>query len=582
MSRKKGLPRLRVWAPSANKVELLTGQEKKSMLPERGGWWRAQESPGHGRDYSFLVDGEGPFPDPRSPWQPWGVHGPSRRLDHSRFVWSDQGFQPVPLSSGVIYELHVGTFTPEGTFRAVQEKLDHLLELGVTHIELMPVAEFPGERGWGYDGVHLFAPHHAYGHPEELKELVNACHNRGLGVLLDVVYNHLGPSGNYLPRFGPYFTDRYKTPWGEAVNLDGPESDEVRRYFIDNALMWLGEYHLDGLRLDAVHSMFDFSARHFLEELAGEVRELESHLGRHLALIAESDLNDPRIVRPCHVGGYGIQAQWNEDFHHALHAALTHESQGYYADFGGLAPLAKSLEKGFVNDGCYSLFRRRKHGRLAPDLGGHQLVGCLQNHDQVGNRARGERSSHLLTLDQLKMGAALVLTAPFIPMLFQGEEWGASTRFLYFTAHEDPELARSVTLARLQEFADFGWSREEVPDPQAVETFERSKLSWQEKDLDCHAEILAWHQALIRLRRKYPALGDGRLDRVQADFSQDEQWLIMHRGHMSVACNFARTQQTVPLPEPPREVKVLLASHPDAVLYGQDLYLPGHAVVVLG
>lgn len=563
-------------------VELALGRYRISMLEDEGGWWRADKSPGHGEDYAFFLDGEGPFPDPRSPWQPRGVDGPSMWLDHCRFEWSDRGFQAPPLSSAVIYELHVGTFTQEGTFLGVMEKLDHLVELGVSHVELMPVAEFSGDRGWGYDGASLYAPHHAYGPPEDLKKLVNACHDRGLGVILDVVYNHLGPKGNYLSRFGPYFTDLYRTPWGEAVNFDGSYSDEVRRFFIDNALMWLGEYHFDGLRLDAVHAFFDFSARHFLEELALEVKELEARLGRHLVLIAESDLNDPRIVRPTYAGGHDIHAQWNEDFHHALHAALTGESQGYYADFGGLAPLAKALEKGFVYDGGYSVFRRRRHGRPAPDLCGHRFVGCLQNHDQVGNRAGGERTSHLLTTDQLKIGAALVLTSSFIPMLFQGEEWGAGTPFLYFTAHKDEQLAREVFRGRMAEFADFGWQPEDIPDPQALETFVRSRLDWQEIDQDIHAELLNWHKQLIRLRRQCPDLSSGRLDQVRVDFHAEDEWLVMHRGLAGVACNFAFTQQTVPLKDPAMDMRIVLASHADAVLYGQDLFLPGHGVAVLG
>lgn len=572
---------LGVWAPQAKRVELVLDRERTLMLEEEGGWWRAEASPVHGEDYWFVLDGEGPFPDPRSSWQPRGVDGPSRRLDHSRFEWSDQGFQAPPLSSAVIYELHVGTFSPEGTFKGVLHKLDHLAELGVSHVELMPVAEFSGDRGWGYDGVNLYAPHHAYGHPEELKELVDACHRRGLGVILDVVYNHLGPKGNYLPRFGPYFTRCYRTPWGDAVNLDGAYSDEVRRFFIDNALMWLRDYHFDGLRLDAVHALYDFSAVHFLEELAWEVKELEASLGRHLVLIAESDLNDPRIIRPFQAGGYGMHAQWNEDFHHALHAALTGESQGYYADFGELAHLAKALEKGFVNDGAYSVFRRRRHGRPAPDICGHRFVGCLQNHDQVGNRALGERSSHLLTQEQLKMGAALVLTSPFIPMLFQGEEWGAGTPFLYFTAHEDEHLARAVLQGRMAEFADFGWKNQDIPDPQALETFVRSRINWQEPAQDKHADLLNWHKQLIRLRRQCFCLNSGRLDRVRVDFHAEDEWLVMYRGLAGVACNFAFTQQTLPLKDPAMDMRVVLASHADVALYGQDLFLPGHGVAVL-
>ena len=571
----------RIWAPKAEKVELLSGGRRRAMEAEADGWWRAVESPGHGEDYALLLDGQGPFPDPRSPWQPNGIDGPSRRLDHSRFVWRDQGWQAPPLAAAVIYELHIGTFTPQGTFKAASKRLDHLRELGITHIELMPVAEFSGVRGWGYDGVDLYAPHHAYGSPEELKTLVDACHGRGLAVLLDVVYNHLGPAGNYLSRFGPYFTDRYRTPWGEAVNFDGPESDPVRRFFIDNALMWLRDYHFDGLRLDAVHAIFDSSARHFLEQLAAEVKELEAALGRHLVVIAESDLNDPRLVRPPAVGGYGLDAMWNEDFHHALHTALTGESRGYYADFGGLAPLAKVLGRGQVYDGCYSAYRRRRHGRPAADLSGHRQVACLQNHDQVGNRARGERISQLLTREQLKLGAALLLTAPFVPLLFQGEEWGAATPFLYFTAHDDPELAAAVRRGRRREFAAFGWPPEEIPDPQDPATFAASKLDWSEASGEQQAELLAWYRQLIRLRRSIPALNDGRLDRLRVDFSEEQQWLRLQRGPLTLLCNFAAQPRRLPLPAPAADLRLLLASHPTAAFANDTFTLPGHGTALL-
>ena len=452
------------------------------MTARADGWWTAEAvSAAPGTDYAFRLDGGPPLPDPRSVWQPQGVHGPSRVLDHGAFPWTDGRWQQGPLPSAVLYELHVGTFTPEGTFEAAIARLDHLVDLGITHVELMPVAEFPGSRGWGYDGVDLYAPHHAYGGPEGLKRLVNACHAKGFAVLLDVVYNHLGPAGNYLERFGPYFTARHQTPWGPAVNLDGPGSDEVRRFFCDNALMWLRDYHLDGLRLDAVHALVDTSAVSFLEQLAAEVHALEAHLGRHLVLIAESDLNDPRVVRPPELGGYGLGAQWSDDFHHALHTVLTGERDGYYADFGSLADLAKALTGTFVYDGRYSHFRGRRHGRPTAGLTGDHFLGYLQNHDQIGNRAQGERSSHLPNSGRLKIAAALVLTSPFIPLLFQGEEWGASTPFQYFTDHDDPELGRAVREGRRVEFAGFGWAPEAIPDPQDPATFARSKLDWQER-----------------------------------------------------------------------------------------------------
>ena len=537
---------IRVWAPEVQRLELVVGDQVVPLTRSEAGWWRV-EAPvvRHGVDYAFRVDGEGPFPDPRSPWQPDGVHGRSRWLDHDRFAWTDARWQSPPLASAVVYELHVGTFTPEGTFEAAVERLDHLAELGVTHVELMPVAEFSGRRGWGYDGVDLYAPHHAYGGPLGLKRLVDACHARGLAVVLDVVYNHLGPEGNYLGRFGPYFTERYATPWGQAVNVDGPNSDEVRRFFLDNALMWLRDYHLDGLRIDAVHAIVDASAVHLLEQLAVEVESLAAALGRHLVLIAESDLNDPRIVRARAAGGFGLDAQWNEDFHHALHASLTGERDGYYRDFGTLADLAKVLTQGFAYDGRYSVHRQRRHGRPLGGLSAHRFVGCLQNHDQVGNRALGERTSALLSHGQLQIGAALVLTSPFVPMLFQGEEWAASTPFLYFTDHQDAALAAAVKHGRQQEFATFGWAPETILDPQDEQALLRSKLAWDELRFASHAPILDWHRALIALRRRLPDLSDGRIERTSVRFDEAARWLVMTRGSVAVVCNLAEVRQPI-------------------------------------
>ncbi|MFO8149222.1 MAG: malto-oligosyltrehalose trehalohydrolase [Trueperaceae bacterium] len=571
---------IRVWAPRPARVELASGDHGVPMVRDAAGWWSV-DAPfvEHGVDYAFVVDGDGPFPDPRSPWQPHGVHGPSRWLDHGRFGWTDGGWRPPPLASAVIYELHVGTFTREGTFDAAIERLDHLRDLGVTHVELLPVAEFPGERGWGYDGVDLYAPHHAYGGPEGLKRLVDACHRRGLAVLLDVVYNHLGPSGNYLARFGPYFTDRHVTPWGEAVNVDGPDSDEVRRFFLDNALSWLRDYHLDGLRIDAIHAIVDTSAVHLLEQLAVEAEALEGALGRPLALIAESDLNDPRVVRPRAVGGHGLDAHWNEDFHHALHALLTGERDGYYRDYGRLADLAKVLTEGYALDGAYSEHRRRRHGRPATGLSGRQLVACLQNHDQIGNRALGERTSQLLSPEALRVGASLVLTAPFVPMLFQGEEWGASTPFLFFTDHAEPELAEAVRRGRTEEFAAFGWSPDDLSDPQAASTFERSRLDWDEVRRPPHADLLAWHRALIELRRRLPDLSDDRLERVTVRFDEAARWLVMTRGAVGVACNLGEARQRVPCPGAAAG-EMLLCSDDDAVLEDDAVSLAGPAVAV--
>ncbi|MEA2517853.1 MAG: maltooligosyltrehalose trehalohydrolase [Actinomycetota bacterium] len=538
---------IRVWAPNATQVELVGNSGRVLLDAGAGGWFSGRHE---GEDYAFSLDGGDPRPDPRSAWQPHGVNGPSRVVDHTVFEWHDGSWTGFPLSAAIVYELHVGTFTPEGTFESAIGKLDHLVSIGVNAVELMPVAEFPGARGWGYDGVDLFAPHNAYGGPDGLKQLIDACHGLGIAVIQDVVYNHLGPAGNYLREFGPYFTDRYGTPWGEAVNLDAHASTEVRDFLIENALSWLDEYHFDGLRLDAVHAIFDQSATHFLEELSTRVDELESRLGRTKWLIAESDLNDPRLVRSREAGGYGLDAQWSDDFHHALHALLTGETAGYYSDFGTIADVAKALNEAFVYDGKHSAFRGRVHGRSAEGLEGHRFLGYLQTHDQVGNRAMGERSSALMSHELLKVGAALVLTSPFVPMLFQGEEWGATTPFLYFTDHEDVQLGRAVSEGRRREFAAFGWRPGEIPDPQNPETFERSKLDWSELDDPRHADLLEWHRQLIRLRHELPELSDGRMDRVRTSFDEGAGWLLVQRGTVSVVCNFSAGERTVPLQDP--------------------------------
>jgi maltooligosyltrehalose trehalohydrolase len=552
------------------------------MKSEGSGWWAADVvNAGPESDYAFVFDGGKPLPDPRSPWQPHGVHGPSRLIDHAAFSWTDAQWQAKPLAAAVFYELHIGTFTPEGTFAAAIERLPHLAELGVTHVEVMPVNEFSGPWGWGYDGVDLYAPHHAYGGPDGFKRFVDTCHRHGLAVILDVVYNHFGPEGNYLNRFGPYFTDRYATPWGQAVNLDGSGSDEVRRFFCDNALMWLRDYHCDGLRLDAVHAMIDTSALHLLEQLAIEVEALAAHLGRHFVLIAESDLNDPRVVRPRALGGYGIDAQWSDDFHHALHTVFTGERNGYYTDFGSLADLAKALTRVFVYDGGHSVYRRRRHGRPAAGLPGQFFLGYLQNHDQIGNRAMGERSSQLMSLGRLQIAAALVFTAPFIPMLFQGEEWGASTPFLYFTQHEDPALGQAVSEGRREEFATFGWDPVSVPDPQDPETFLRSKLDWNEREREPHATLLAWHKTLIRLRRSVPVLTDSQLENVQVSFNEAAQWLVMQRSAVTLVCNLASRRQSVSL-DLDLSATVLLTSHSDILLASGRIELPPDSVVLLG
>ena len=572
---------IRVWAPYAKEVQVILDGTSYPMLSTRHGWWML-DSPlaGHGSDYAFVLDGSGPLPDPRSPWQPYGVHGFSRMLDHSLFSWTDDRWQAPPLSSAVIYELHTGTFSPQGTFQGVAQKLDHLVDLGITHIELMPVNSFSGTHGWGYDGVGLFAPHEPYGGPAGLKELVDECHARGIAVILDVVYNHLGPEGNYLDRFGPYFTNRYSSPWGNAVNLDGPGSDEVRRFFIENALMWLKDYHMDVLRLDAVHAIIDTSSVHFLEELSQEVEMLQARTGRHLALIAESNLNNPRIVQPREIGGYGIDAQWNDDFHHALHTVLTGEKNGYYGDFGTLSDLAQAMEEIFVYSGRYSAFRGRKHGRPVRGVSGNKFLAYLQNHDQIGNRARGERLNHLVDTGRFMLGSALVFASACIPMIFQGEEWAASSPFQYFTDHQDEELGKAVVTGRREEFAAFGWDPGDIPDPQDPATFERSKPLWEELEHEPHTSVLAWYKGLIRLRRELPVLKDGFLSQILISYHEEEQWLAMNRGPVMVVCNFSRHSRRIGIYDGQKR-EVLLTSRSGVVYREDSITLPGETAAIL-
>jgi maltooligosyltrehalose trehalohydrolase len=573
---------LSVWAPRARhgvEVDLGDGSRRIAMTGDDDGWYRVSVvGLGPGRDYGFVIDGRGPYPDPRSASQPHGVHGVSRLVDHAAFEWNDQGWQGADPRDGVIYELHVGTFSPAGDFDGVVERLDHLLDLGVTAVELMPVCEFSGTRNWGYDGVHLFAPHHAYGGPDGMKRLVDGCHRRGLAVILDVVYNHLGPEGNYLGRYAPYFTDFYVTPWGEAVNYDQAHSDEVRRFALDNALMWFRDYHVDALRLDAVHAVVDTSATHLLEQMAVEVAELEAEVGRPLTLIAESDQNDPRLCRARSAGGYGMHAQWSDDFHHALHVALTDETGGYYRDFDGVESLAAALRRGWVYTGQRSAHRKRRHGRPPEGLTGRNLLGYAQNHDQIGNRAVGDRLSSMVSDGRQRIAAALVLTSPFVPLLFQGEEWGSRAPFQYFTDHQDRELGRAVAQGRRSEFAAFGWDPGEVPDPQEHATFERSKLDWSELGRPEHADMLDWFRALIALRRERPELGVGELD-ARVEVADDRSWLRVRRGDVEVVVNLGPDTQPVPC----ADGAVLLAST-DGVAeraIGDALHLPPDSVAVV-
>jgi maltooligosyltrehalose trehalohydrolase len=592
-----------VWAPRAERsVEVVlgagAGECRVPLAPVaadpvtghgRGRWAGDVADLGPGDDYTFSVDGGPPRPDPRSAHQPHGVHGPSRVVDHDAFAWSgaDRAWRGFHLPGAVLYELHVGTFSAAGTFAGAVEHLDHLVDLGVTAVELMPVVEFSGRRGWGYDGVDLWAPHHAYGGPDRLKTLVDACHQRGLGVIVDVVYNHLGPAGNYLPTFGPYFTDGHRTNWGDGVNVDGPGSDEVRRFVVDNALMWLRDLHVDGLRIDAVHAIVDESARHVLEQLADEVRALAAHLGRSLWLIAESDRNDPRYVRPAGLGGHGLDAAWADEWHHALHATLTGERSGYYDEFGSFALLAKALRQAWAFDGTWSPHRDRTHGRSPLGLPGSAFVVAAQNHDQVGNRAVGERLGALVAAapGRLYVAAALLLTAPFVPLLFQGEEWGASTPFLYFTDHDDPGLGRAVSEGRRREFAHFGWDPPAVPDPQDPATFARSVLRWDEVAAPDHAALLGWYRSLIALRRSHPDLATAPAGSPVVTYDEDAGWLVVQRRSVAVVVNLGPTAQVVPMPLPqPRPgpgARVLLASAPARVVAGVGVSLDPDSVAVV-
>ncbi len=578
-----------VWAPKAERVDLVIevdGQSSYAMAPTENGQWELEHDATPGTRYAYSLDGGEPLPDPRALRLPDGPMGMGEVVDLDALPWTDTAWRGVPLPGSVLYELHVGTFTAEGTFDAALARLDHLVDLGVDIIELMPVATFPGRYGWGYDGVGLWAVHDPYGGPDGLARFVDACHARGLGVVLDVVYNHLGPSGNRLSDFGPYFTNRYGTPWGDALNLDDADSDPVHQFILDNAAMWLRDLHIDGLRLDAVHALYDDRAVTLLEELSAEVSALSAGLGRPLWLIAESDRNDPNTVTPREGGGMGLHAQWADDVHHALHAALTGETQGYYADFAEPGALTKVLESVFLHDGTYSSFRRRTHGRPVDRARtpGWRFVVSLQNHDQVGNRATGDRLSAQLSPGQLACGAALLLSGPTTPMLFMGEEWGATTPWQYFTDHTDPGIAVAVRRGRRDEFAAHGWDRANVPDPQSEETAIRSRLNWDEVTQPPHDRLLAWYRTLIRLRRERPDLGDPRLDLVQVEHDEEARTVVVRRNAHLVLVNLSDEPHEIAVaPEP--ALVVVAAWEPDAGIGEQveeRVVLAPHSVVIVG
>ena len=573
-----------VWAPTPKKVALqLAGSAQPLPMqgPDDHGYWTLSAEAPAGTEYAFLLDDDAtPYPDPRSLSQPQGVHKPSVTYDHKAFQWEDNFWQGPPLTGAVLYELHVGAFTPDGTFDAAIDRLQYLYDLGVTHIEIMPVAEFAGDRGWGYDGVALYAVNHVYGGPDALKRFVAACHAHGLAVILDVVYNHFGPVGNYTGSFGPYTTDAHHTPWGAAINYEREGSDEVRRFFIDNALMWMRDYHIDGLRLDAVHEIFDRSAVHFLEQLSADTDNLSATLGRRLVLIAESDLNNPCIVTPIEANGYGMDAQWSDDFHHSLATILFTEPghKGYYDDFGAFESLAKAVRDIFVFDGQYSKYRNRSHGRPIANLSSHHFINFLQNHDQVGNRAIGDRIHQAVGFERTKAALGLILTAPMLPMLFMGEEFAASTPFLYFADHDDPAMAKLVAEGRKKEFAAFGFDGDEIPNPEDPSTFTNSKLNWDEIEQGEHAEMHAYVKALIRLRRHSTCLNDGDRGHLRVSFNEEKRWLRMDRRKVTTLLNLGSEPATFPIKAMDR---IALASNPVAALAEGQVTVPPNSTVIL-
>jgi maltooligosyltrehalose trehalohydrolase len=535
-----------VWAPGHERVRVRVNGTDHELTRGDGDWWAVDIAAVPGTSYAFLVDDdETPLPDPRSVWQPDGVHAASRVYDHSAFEWSDTAWTGRALPGSVLYELHIGTFTPGGTFDSAIERLDHLAELGITLVEVLPVNSFEGTAGWGYDGVLWGAVHEPYGGPDGFKRFVAACHARRMGVVLDVVYNHLGPSGAYLDRFGPYFAGH--NDWGPALNIDGPGSDEVRRYVMDNALSWLRDFHVDALRLDAVHALTDRRAMHVLEELAVEVDALSTALRRPLTLIAESDRNDPVVITAREAGGYGLHAQWSDDLHHALHVALTGETSGYYTDFAAPGALVRTLREVFFHAGTWSSFRGRTHGRPVDThrIPGHRFLAYLQNHDQIGNRATGDRLSATVPHGKLGCGAAIVFCSPYTPMVFMGEEWAAGTPWQFFASFPDPALADAVRTGRRREFGRHGWDEQEVPDPMDPATVVRSTLDWDEPGEPWHRDMLGLYRSLIALRRTRPELTDPRLDRF--DVRGADSWVVLHRGVLRLACNLGDTAVTVPL-----------------------------------
>jgi maltooligosyltrehalose trehalohydrolase len=573
----------RVWAPNRERVEVHLVSPDDRRVPLRkmpdGYHEAAVDDVREGARYFFVLDGGSERPDPASRLQPDGVHAASEVVGRD-YEWTDAEWRGLPLEDYVIYELHVGTFTAEGTFDAVIPQLDRLKELGVTAVELLPVAQFPGERNWGYDGVYVGAAQASYGGPRALKRLVDACHARGMAILLDVVYNHLGPEGNYLGEYGPYFTDRYKTPWGLALNFDGPHSDHVRWYFVHNALQWVDEFHFDGLRVDAVHAIVDHSAEPFLQDLCTAVRERSELLGRKIYTIAESDLNDPRVITPPEQWGLGFDSQWCDDFHHSLHVLLTGEQDGYYSGFTKTSDLARTIKTGYLYTGQHSIYRARKYGAKPKTTNGAQFVVFAQNHDQVGNRMLGDRLSNIVSHDQLRLAAAAVVLSPFLPMLFMGEEYGEKAPFQYFTSHSDKDLIEAVRKGRAEEFDDFSWQGE-PPDPHDTDTFGRSKLNWQLLARDEHQSLFRLYKQLFALRRNTPALRSLDLSQVET-WADDERrvLLVLRGGTVLVGFNFSDKAQLVNVPWELDAKNALMET--GAKLENGRITIPPHSFAIFG
>lgn len=578
--------RFSVWAPFKEKVAVKL--KHKDPVPlnriENGYWEKILGDTKPGDYYKFKLDEELEFPDPASRSQPDGVHSWSQIIDPNAHRWQDIHWKGLPISQMIIYELHVGTFTEEGTFEAVINKLDHLLELGVNTIEIMPISQFPGDRNWGYDGVYPYAAQHSYGGVEGLKNMIDACHGKGIAVILDAVYNHMGPEGNYLSQYGPYFTEKYQTPWGAALNFDDKHSDEVRNFFLQNALMWLEEFHFDGLRLDAIHEIIDRGARHLLKEMSQRVDELEEKTGKTYVLIAESDLNDTKVVNLYEKGGFGLEGQWVDDFHHSVHTLLTGEDGGYYRDYGKISHLAKAFRQGFIYDGIYSSYRKRTVGNSPRGLALHHFIVSIQNHDQVGNRMLGDRLTNLVPFEALKLAAGIMLTSPFVPMLYMGEEFAEDKPFQYFVSHGDPDLVKAVQQGRKREFEYFLTHEGDFPDPQSKDTFNNSKLNWDFQDNTEKKLIFELYKYLLKLRRE-GAFESFRKEEIKTEAFESNNLLIVKAdgaNSLFAVYNFSQESQTINLPEGDWD---LLIASADKKWGGSETFtpaekVPGHSFVV--